>query len=351
MSRSSTVNFGAPVQSGIVHSHFNVQAKAPQQPLLAWRDRVGHVIDVLPSLSDLEKPFRASIDRYGVGQLAFTDCRSDSMLLERSLTRISRDSIRDYAFHVFLEGDVDDVAVRASPRNRASGAASILVLDMGQPVRMRRNTCRVLTFFVPGILAQEMFPDPEALHGRTMQNETPLTGLIVEHVTALSQNIAGMGASVADSAIRTSAQLLLAAFGKQAGLSGNARAAARAAMFGRVRRYIQANLSNESLSPESVLNALQLPRPTLYRLFQHEGGLGAYIRHLRLRQAADELARYPHVTVTEIAYGLGFKSSSDFTRAFRRAYDMAPQDFRALSMEGGQVLPRVRHNEPAEISG
>jgi len=80
-----------------------------------------------------------------------------------------------------------------------------------------------------------------------------------------------------------------------------------------------------------VLNALQLPRPTIYRLFQHEGGVGAYIRHLRLRHAADELIRYPHLAVIEIAYGLGFKSASDFTRAFRRAYDMAPQDFRALA--------------------
>jgi AraC-like DNA-binding protein len=68
-------------------------------------------------------------------------------------------------------------------------------------------------------------------------------------------------------------------------------------------------------------------------MFEHEGGLGTYIRHLRLRHAADELIRYPHVMVTDIAYGLGFKSASDFTRAFRRAYGMAPQEFRGLSMK------------------
>jgi AraC-like DNA-binding protein len=140
-----------------------------------------------------------------------------------------------------------------------------------------------------------------------------------------------MSACEAHGAIRAAAQLLVAAFGQQARLSGNARAAARAAMFGQVRRYIQAHLTEEELSSESVLNALQLPRPTLYRLFQHEGGIGSYIRHLRLRRAADELIRYPHVAVIEIAYGLGFKSASDFTRAFRRAYGIAPQDFRALA--------------------
>ena len=329
--RDRTAGAPSAPQGRPAHSHFSVLAEPPQRQLLAWRDRVGHVIDVLPSASDVEKPFRASIDRYDAGGIVFTDCRSDAMLLERSLARISKDQVRDYVFHVFVEGGVDDVAVHASPRDGSPSTAKILALDMNQPVRMRRSACRVLTFFAPAALVAETFPDPEAIHGRSIQNTTPLTRLAIEHVTALGQNIAGLSAPAAESAMRTGTQLLVAAFGKQAGLSGNARAAARAAMFGRVRRYIQVNLHRAELSPESVLNALQLPRPTLYRMFQHEGGLGAYIRHLRLRHAANDLVRYPHLLVTDIAYSVGFKSASDFTRAFRRAYDMAPQDFRALS--------------------
>ena len=319
---------------GVARSHFSVLGEPQHRQLLAWRERVGHVIDVLPSKADIEQPFQAEIDRYKVEGLLFTDCRSDAMLLERSLARISTDSVRDYVFHVFAEGGVGDIALRASPRHSAPVAAStakILALDMSQPVRMRRSHCRVLTFFVPGSMVQEVFPDPEAIHGRTVQDATPLTRLALEHVAALGANISGMTAAAADSAVRTAAHLVIAAFGKQAGLSGNARSAARAALFGRVRRHIQANLHRAELTPESLLNALHLSRPTVYRMFQHEGGLGAYIRHLRLRQAADELARYPHMMVTDVAYAVGFKSASDFTRAFRRAYGMAPQEFRALA--------------------
>jgi AraC-like DNA-binding protein len=114
----------------------------------------------------------------------------------------------------------------------------------------------------------------------------------------------------------------------------------RVVMVDQVRRYVQAHLCDDDLSPESVLSALQLPRSTLYRLFQHEGGLGAYIRHLRLRHAADDLIRYPHALVLDIAFGLGFKSASVFTRAFRRAYGMAPQEYRALGGKANEVLPR-----------
>ncbi len=64
----------------------------------------------------------------------------------------------------------------------------------------------------------------------------------------------------------------------------------------------------------------------VYGRFAHEGGLAAYIRSRRLRAAARELVQFPHLAVKDIAFGLGFDNASSFTRAFRRAYDMAPQD-------------------------
>jgi AraC-like DNA-binding protein len=331
--RATTVELCRPLEPGIVESHFSVQDQPPQRRLLAWRDRVGHVVDVVPSRADLGRPFQASIDRYQVGNLVLTDVRSDLMVLERSLARVSVDKSRDFAFHVFLEGGAQNLAVPTGS-NRRDGppaVASILALDMGQPFRMQRNACRLLTLFVPGELVQEVFPDPEAIHGRQLHGSTPLTRLIFEHVAALGRDVKNMSADQVYDAIREGAQLLIAAFGNEAGLSGNARAAARAVMLDQVQRHIRAHLDDETLSAESLLEALPVPRRSLYRLFEHDGGLHAYIRHLRLRRAAEDLARYPHLTVTNIAYGVGFKSASDFTRAFRRAYGMAPQDFRALA--------------------
>lgn len=316
----------------IARHHFDVAAQAPERRLLAWRDQVGHVIDVLPSRDALRQPFNASIDRYRAGRLMFTDCRSDAMQLERSLVRISRDNIRDFALHVFLEGGVDAMTVRNGPRLAADGAAArVVAVDLGQPMRMRRQACRMLTLFVPAELVLEVFPDPQAIHGRMLQDATPLARLAIRQAAALGQSVRGLDLAQAEADITACARLLLAALGKDARLSGNARAAGRAAMFGQVRRHIQANLHQAGLTPDSVIQALRLPRPTVYRLFQHEGGLGAYIRHLRLRLAAEELVRYPHLGVMEIAYGLGFGSASDFARAFRRAYDMPPQEFREQS--------------------
>lgn len=314
-------------------SRFEVREHGEQHSLLAWRDSVGHVIDVVPSLAQLQNPFSASISRYRIGQRLLTDCSSDAVLLERSVARISMDDRRDYAFHVFTEGGLDDLQGTSLNRSQAQPRASIVLLDMNQPVRMQRTACRVLTLFVPRAIVETALPNAEALHGRTFENVTPMTQLVVEHVAALVRELPGLRDEAAAKAFDASVCLLIAAFGKQAKLMGDARAAIRGAMFDKARRYIRENLHQANLSPDSLLQALQLPRPSLYRLFEHEGGLAAYIRNCRLREACDELVKFEHVPVAQIAFGLGFKSPSDFTRAFRRAYGMTPLDLRAIALQ------------------
>lgn len=307
--------------------------------MLDWRDSVGHVIDVVPSLAQLQVPFRASISRYRIKERLFTDCSSDGLLLERSVARISTDERRDFAFHVFIDGGFEALRGTRVQRSPVQPRASLALLDLNQPVRMQRSACRVLTLFVPRSIVDAALPHAEALHGRVFDNTTAVSQLLIEQVSALARELPGMPEDQAAKAFDTSVGLLVAAFGKQARLLGDARAAVRAAMFDKARRYVKSHLYQPGLSADSVLQALQLPRPSLYRLFEHEGGLAAYIRNCRLREACDELVRLAHVPVTEIAYGLGFGSASDFARAFRRAYDMTPQELRLQAFERLEEAP------------
>src|ERR1700761_7783697 len=85
-------------------SSFSTRALAAQQQVLAWRTRVGHVVDVPPSSTQLAEGFGANIDLFAVGTAVFTDVRTDAMALERSVARVSTDARRDYVFHLFVEG-------------------------------------------------------------------------------------------------------------------------------------------------------------------------------------------------------------------------------------------------------
>lgn len=327
---SNTVTTLAP---GFVHSYFSTRELDLSAQLLAWHGRVTHVtlggLDAPLSRAGVANGFHGATSRYSVNGMVFMDTHTDALRLERSIARISTDNLRYFIFYAVVEGGFGSLQSLHRKQEADARARGISVMDMDQPFRAFRPDSRGFTLFAPRDLVAAALPDAQSLHGRTIQHNTPLFRLIYEHLVALNQDMPSLSASQAEHALSVAIHLMVAAFGKQAKLSGNARAAVRAAMFARVRRYIDANLYYPKLSPDAVQNAMQLPRRTLFRLFEHEGGIEAFIRHRRLHEAAAELVKFPHLAVADVAYGLGFKSHQDFSRAFRRAFDMTAQDLRA----------------------
>ncbi len=324
---------------GIAYSQFSVEGDA-RHSFLAWQERMDPVYDVRPPSAKGEASFDASVRRYAIGHLSFFDIHTSPNVAERSLGRVSTQSACDISFSVFLQGAPAQMkGYEHSLNTHLPSVPSILVQDLGQPCTVRSFRGRMLIFFVPRALVEEVFPDAASLHGRRVEATTPLTRMLVAHLVTLNQQIASLSKDEADSAFRTGIQLLATAFSHQAGLGGNARAAVRAAVYGQVRRYVEEHLHDRRLSPDRVLQQLHLSRASVYSLFAHEGGLAAYIRSRRLRAAARELVQFPHLAVKDIAFGLGFDNASSFTRAFRRAYDMAPQDLQPYVPVFGRKHP------------
>lgn len=331
----------AEPRTSLLINRFSTRALAPEQQVLAWRTRVGHVVDVPPLRQQLADGFGAHIDRYMVGDTLFTDAQTDAMVLERSIARVSTDSRRDYVFHLFLEGETGHIAGMQRKRSEADSVHGIAAFDLNQPFRVERPACRVLTLFVPQHAIDAGLSDGESIHGRTLPFDAPLARVAHDHLASVAAAIRDAQPEDTARELDVGTQLLIAAFRHESTLTGAGRAAVQAAVLAQVRRFVDANLHRPDLSPASVVQTLHLKRATIYRWFEHEGGLGAYIRNRRLREAADELVRFPRLQVMDIAYGLGFNSASDFTRAFRRAFDMSPQDLRARAL----TLQRARVND------
>jgi AraC-like DNA-binding protein len=311
----------------ILHSNFSVRGDA-RQSFTAWQERMSPVYDIQPASKQGEERFDASLTRYSVDDVSLFDFHTGPNLAVRSLARVSTENIHDVSFSIFLKGERGQFlgGKQKADAPRVPSVPGILALDMDQPCAVRSFQARILLLFVPRALLEKSFPDAASLHGRWVEATTPLTRTLIAHLVALNQQIAGLSKEEARQSLLTAVELIAAAFSRQAGLSGNARAAVRAAVYGQVRRFIEANLHDPDLTPESVLASLHLSRSSVYRLFEHEGGLAAYIRSRRLLMAADELVRFPHLSVQDIASGLGFNEASSFTRAFRRAFDIAPRE-------------------------
>jgi AraC-like DNA-binding protein len=94
---------------------------------------------------------------------------------------------------------------------------------------------------------------------------------------------------------------------------------------------VEANLTKTDLSVEEVARSLGISRMQLYRKVKAVLGTGVtdFIQSLRLTKAR-ELLLDDTLTVTEVAYELGFSSPSYFSTSFRTRYQISPSEFRAL---------------------
>lgn len=322
---------------GIVHQHFTVAHEPTHLQAPAWSDYVGRFLQAPVSRAQVASGFHGELDTYVLGDMIFLDSRTDPIVHARGADKISTDIMRDYVFHVAVEGIIETATPSTRETKALQFVPGILALDLSQPMRMTRPTwARVLAFFLPRAMVDAAIEDAALIHGRVVTYGSPLGRLMLAELGALCRKLPALrGTDAASSAecealVRRCAQLILALFARGVRLEGGARAAVRAAQLGQVQRHVQASLHRADLSPESILRTFALPRPTLYRMFEHEGGIAAYIRNCRLREAAGELVDSPGIAVMDIAAHLHFGSASDFTRAFRRGYGRSPQEFREL---------------------
>ncbi|WP_216909501.1 AraC family transcriptional regulator [Nocardia noduli] len=94
--------------------------------------------------------------------------------------------------------------------------------------------------------------------------------------------------------------------------------------------HIEAELDFE-LSPAEVARAAGVSRWHFQRIFSAVTGetLKSYIRSRRLARSLERLA-CTDTRIIDIAIMAGFESQETFTRAFRKAFDMTPYQFRKL---------------------
>jgi AraC-like DNA-binding protein len=101
----------------------------------------------------------------------------------------------------------------------------------------------------------------------------------------------------------------------------------------RIVDFIESHLSDQSLSPKKIAASSRISLSYLYSLFNdNETTVSQFIQAKRLQRAYEILVADPrgHRTVSEIAYEVGFKNVSHFSRCFSRHFTFAPRDARQM---------------------
>ncbi|MFC4534020.1 helix-turn-helix domain-containing protein [Sphaerisporangium dianthi] len=103
------------------------------------------------------------------------------------------------------------------------------------------------------------------------------------------------------------------------------------ALLARIHRFIHERLGDPALTPDLIAAAHQVSTRHLYKLFQGEGmTVAAWIRHCRLERCRHDLAdpALRSRPIQSIATRWGFSDGAHFSKVFRAAYGMSPNDYR-----------------------
>lgn len=99
-----------------------------------------------------------------------------------------------------------------------------------------------------------------------------------------------------------------------------------------VRQCIEERLHDPELNAETVAAALGWSSRSLHRYFHDALGctFSDYMWQQRLTRCAEQLQDPVHsnLSITDIAYQLGFSSSSHFSRSFKSSFGMSPRAYR-----------------------
>lgn len=96
----------------------------------------------------------------------------------------------------------------------------------------------------------------------------------------------------------------------------------------RITQAINTHLNNPEFNVEMLSQEVGMSRTQLHRRMKELTGISPsdFIRNIRLRQAAT-LLKSKTLTITQIAYTVGFTSQTHFSSAFKKMYGMSPKEY------------------------
>lgn len=299
----------------------------------AWQNHLAPIFEVsFRPETDLTIPI--AMHGYHLGELLIGDVTAPAHILVRTPEMITRQGIDHILLQFYRKGRSE---VQTERRANPVTDVQCIVFDLAQPVRIVADAVDATNVLIPRAQLEDHGCYPAALHGRAIDHDQDPFGRLVHNflanVVACGQLLDPREALSASTAI---VQLCASWLRGQA----EGRPEASQDIRIRIRRFIEAELSNPKLTPALIASELGLSRSTLYRMFA-PNGIVAYIRDRRLMAAMRMLVRDDGsrpARVAQVAYAVGFADERTFRRAFKRRFGFVPSAAGPLRL-GGEPDP------------
>ena len=316
-------------------SRFSTRALEPAGRFEAWRRSIGVLFDVEQPAT--ATPFDSEIHAFLLNHMMLALCRSGAQRFVRSNLRLGQDGLDYYCAQLFLEG---------GQQHRRGGtvlqcrAGDIAIYDFADQHYAETEPFANLSLIVPRATLSPLLRSPDSINGLLISADAPLAAVLTQHMMSLFKSAPELSDQESALLLEPTCSLVAAVInGHDDDLVDVPTAVSRSQAF-RARDFIHRNLEEADLTPERIAQAIGVSRAALYRLFSNEGGVQAWIRRQRVFEAARRLTDPKHreVPIGEIAWSLGFRSETVFSRNFREEFGVTPSAARGSGISARRAL-------------
>jgi len=251
-----------------------------------------------------------------------------------------------------LRAGRERISVRAAPDALSPGYD--LVFPCGGPIHFRQGDrdgtarpgeyvlfeCRrlyeiqpqgadgLLRLSLPGADLESRYPSLEECLTHRFDQNTQMAGLLYGVLEMLTATFADAPPPNPEALATEIASLVVLVLGSEERGDMAAGRSSRYRLKSRIIEFIDSNLDDIDLSPRKIASANRISLSYLYNLFcDNDMTVSRLIQARRLQKAYEILLSDTRgaMLVSEVAYQVGFKNPSHFSRIFSQRYQVAPR--------------------------
>lgn len=304
-----------------------------------WREVNCLFADVTPQAQEDHHVYGV-IEAQHFGSMATASIASSPQMFVRDQRLITLSNLDHYLIQYITEGEM---IVDCQSGLHKIREGDICILDLTKPYAIRATSGKRINTMLPREIVEGRRLG-QSMHGVFIRSRDPLGATLRQLLVELQRgDIRGDDAEVAMNAISI---LLPGICSRDEFISNSMAGSLSQTLQRRITSFIQENIASPNLGVDTLMRQFRVSRSHIYRSFESEGGLATYIRNVRLNTAYRCLARnsFQQKSISSIAFEHGFKSSSQFSRAFRKRFGLPPKEVKLFA-----PMIDERHNAVARI--
>jgi AraC-like DNA-binding protein len=307
---------------------FDTRDLAPERRFRAWRAMICDVYDHFDVAADDPLGFEGRLRHAQFGAVKLTEVTASSHAVMRGKAHLAT-SDKDCFYMQFLRRG----AMQSLQRNAtvvSHPGAGCLISSSDPYNSTYRTTVQALYLEIPRAPFLARFParaGPKP--NTTLGTGSGLGRIAAEFCDMLATESANLPNSAGANLGEQIMDILALAF--EGCATDGAETSVRRARLRWIKAFVEENLANPNLSPGLIAKHMDVSLSYLHSLFKDSGvSVSEWIWLRRLRRCHEMITRpeHAHSSITEIAYSMGFSSSSHFSASFRATFGIRPSDLR-----------------------